>query len=46
MFDKNAGFIWAAYGMGAVSVLVTAVLVVLAARRARARMIRLEAGEK
>lgn len=42
-FDKNAAFIWACYLVGAVSILVTILLVALRARTARAAMIRAEA---
>ncbi len=42
-FDKNAAFIWACYGIGAASLVLTIVIVTLRAKTSRAKMQRAEA---
>ncbi|MFN3911803.1 heme exporter protein CcmD [Hyphomonas sp.] len=42
-FDKNAAYIWACFGLGALMILVTTLQVILAARAARKRLAALEA---
>lgn len=42
-FDKNAAFIWACYGLGALMIGVTIIAVMLKARAARAGLVRIEA---
>lgn len=42
-FDKNAAFIWACYGIGAISLILTLLVVTLRAKASRARMQRAEA---
>ncbi|MGB2178771.1 MAG: heme exporter protein CcmD [Hyphomonas sp.] len=42
-FDKNAVFIWACYGIGAVSLGLTILIVTLRAKASQARMQRAEA---
>ena len=44
-FDKNAAYIWACFGLGALMILGLLVQVMLSARAARARLARLEAGD-
>lgn len=41
-FDKNAAYIWACYGLGAVVILGIWLQVLLAARAARTRLARLD----
>lgn len=41
--DKNAAFIWACYGLGALMILATIVIVTLKARAAKAGLVRIEA---
>lgn len=42
-FDKNAVFIWACYGIGAISLGLTILIVTLRAKASQARMQRAEA---
>ena len=42
-FDKNAAFIWACYTIGAVSLTLTLLIVILRAKKARTRMLQAEA---
>ena len=42
-FDKNAAYIWACFGLGALLILASTVQVMLAARAARKRLEALEA---
>ncbi|MBA3068620.1 MAG: heme exporter protein CcmD [Hyphomonas sp.] len=43
-FDKNAAYIWACFGLGALMILATTLQVILAARAARRRLAALEPG--
>ena len=42
-FDKNAAFIWASYGLGALMIAATILAVILKARFAKAQLVRIEA---
>lgn len=44
-FDKNAAYIWACYGIGALLILGLTLQVILAARAARKRLETLEPGD-
>lgn len=44
-FDKNAAFIWACYGLGALMILAAIVQTLLAARTARRKLANLETSE-
>lgn len=44
-FDKNAAYIWACYGIGALLILGLTLQVVLAARAARKRLVSLAAND-
>lgn len=41
-FDKNAAFIWACYGLGALMICATLITVLLKARAAKAGLARIE----
>ncbi len=45
-FDKNAAFIWACYGLGAILIAATLVHALISARAARRRLAALEAERK
>jgi heme exporter protein CcmD len=45
-FDKNAAYIWACYGVGALIILALTVQTLLAARAARARLAMLDPGNE
>lgn len=44
-FDKNAAYIWACYGLGALMIIGTALQVILAARAARRKLAALSAND-